>query len=163
MKLLPPPPLFRALYVSSPGFSPVLSFLVDPPFLVLLVRHDLFLLEPQVNLLFSAFDAVRAVADVATDINSIITTDRTRRRCERVGGSENHLLSVSDIWKARDGVTGCILRPTLHASRPSQTMAQMGPLSMSDGRHQHLAFYGQSCKGVQVTRPLKNGLSERSA
>ena len=53
-------------------------FLVDPPLLVLFVRHDLLLLEPQVNLLFRAFDTVRAVADVSTDIDGIVPTDSPR-------------------------------------------------------------------------------------
>jgi hypothetical protein len=66
------------------------SFFVDPFLLVLLIRHDLLLLEPQVNLLFRALDAVRAVADVATHIDGIVTTDGPGSRCERVGGSENH-------------------------------------------------------------------------
>jgi hypothetical protein len=99
--------------------------------LVLLVRLDLFLLEPQVNLLFRALHAVRAVADVATDIDGIVATDGPWGRCKRVGGSENHYSSVSDGSKARKDVAWFILRPTLQASRPSQTMAQIGPLSMS--------------------------------
>jgi hypothetical protein len=64
--------------------------------LVLLVRMDLFLLEPQVNLLFRALDAVRAMADVATDIDGIVTTDGPGGRCEGVGDSENRYPSVSD-------------------------------------------------------------------
>lgn len=55
------------------GFS--LLVLVDPAGLVLLVRLDLTLVEPQINLFLGAFDAIRAVADIATNINSILTTN----------------------------------------------------------------------------------------
>jgi hypothetical protein len=107
------------------------SLLVDPALLVLLIRHNLLLLEPQVNLLFRALNAVRAVTDVATDIDGIVTADGTRGRCKRVGGPEDHCSSVNHGSKSREDVAWLILRPTLQASRPSQTMAQIGPLSMS--------------------------------
>ena len=76
-----------------------------------------------------------------------------------------------------------IARPVFTASRPSQTMAQMGPLPMSAHTLcQRFSFIGiidifrQSpymwCKShcqavriidIQVMSPLKKGLSDRSA
>jgi hypothetical protein len=65
-------------------------FLVDPGLLALLIRMDLLWLEPQSDFLLSALDTVRAVADVATDIDGIVTADCTRGRLQRVGCSEDH-------------------------------------------------------------------------
>ena len=49
---------------------------------------DLTLLKPERDFLLGVLDAVGAVADVTSNIDSIVATDGTRGRCERVGGTE---------------------------------------------------------------------------
>lgn len=66
-----------------------LWLLIDPVELSRFVASDLFGLEPQGNLLLSVLDAVGAVADVAADIDGIVTTDSTRSRGKRVGGTKD--------------------------------------------------------------------------
>jgi hypothetical protein len=72
------------------GLSACPLFLVDPGLLALLIRMDLLWLEPQSDLLLSALDTIGAMADVATNIDGIVTADGTRGRCKRVGCSEDH-------------------------------------------------------------------------
>ena len=66
-----------------------LSLLIDPVELSRLVGLNLLRLEPESNLLLSALNAIGAVADVAANINSIVTTDGARGRGKRVGGTED--------------------------------------------------------------------------
>lgn len=124
--------------------------LIDPLGLALLVRSDLIILEPESDLLLGAFDAVGAVADVAADIlnllakrilqigllvsyNGVVTTDGTGGGIERVGGTKDGCTSaMSATYPSVPTIDrASLLRPVLTTSRPSQTMATMGPLSMS--------------------------------
>lgn len=66
-----------------------LCLLVDPVELSGLVALDLLWLEPQSNLLLRALNRVGTVADVATDIDGIVTSDGARGRSKRVGGTED--------------------------------------------------------------------------
>jgi hypothetical protein len=93
---------------------------------------DLTLLEPESDLLLGVLDAVGAVADVAADIDGVVTTDGTWGGGEGVGGTEESWgRNVRGAgWRGR-GVEGYVLRPVLTASRPSQTIAQIGPEPMS--------------------------------
>jgi hypothetical protein len=72
-----------------------LSLLVDPVELGRLVRLNLLRLEPECNLLLRALHTVRAVADVAANIDGVVTTDGTRGRGKRVGGAEDAYILVS--------------------------------------------------------------------
>lgn len=110
-----------------------LWLLVDPVELSRLVALDLTLLEPESNLLLGVLDAVGTVADVAANVNGEVTTDGTGGGSQGVGGTEEDYRR----FLVRKGVSVeklvglYIPRPVLTASRPSQTMAQMGPLIMS--------------------------------
>jgi hypothetical protein len=64
---------------------------VDPVELALLVGDDLIFPEPQSDLLLGTLDTIRAVADVASNINGIVTTNGAGVRGERVGSSKDHL------------------------------------------------------------------------
>lgn len=66
-----------------------LSLLVDPVELGGLPGEDLTLLEPESNLLLGVLDGVGAVADVAADIDGVVTTDGTGGRGKGVGGTED--------------------------------------------------------------------------
>lgn len=66
-----------------------LSLLVDPVELGGLPGDDLTLLEPESNLLLGVLDGVGAVADVAADIDGVVTTDGTGGRGKGVGGTED--------------------------------------------------------------------------
>lgn len=74
-----------------------LWLLVDPVELSALVLVELLWLEPQSNLLFGTLDSVRAVADVAADIDSVVATDGTWGRCERVGSTEDHAAGFAGV------------------------------------------------------------------
>jgi hypothetical protein len=76
-------------------------FLVDPVMLSRLPALNLLGGEPQSNLLLGTFNAIRAVADIATDINGIVTADGTRGGCERVGGAEDGYQSISDVLTSK--------------------------------------------------------------
>jgi hypothetical protein len=69
-----------------------LSLLVDPVELGRLPADEVLLLEPEGNLLLGVLDGVGAVADVAADIDGVVTTDGARGRGKGVGGTE-------DGWK----------------------------------------------------------------
>jgi hypothetical protein len=49
---------------------------------------DLTLLEPESDLLLGVLDAVGAMADIAADIDGVVTADGTWGGCKRVGGTE---------------------------------------------------------------------------
>lgn len=81
------------------------------------------------------------MTDVASDIDGEVTTDGTWGRCQWVGGTEEGCKGERvRMWKKGergkfggwgDGLRNYLLRPVLTASRPSQTMAQIGPEFMS--------------------------------
>ena len=64
-------------------------FLVDPVVLSRLPLEDLTLLEPESDFLLGVLDAVGTVADVASDIDGVVTTDGTWQRVLWVGGTED--------------------------------------------------------------------------
>lgn len=66
-----------------------LSLLVDPVELRSLVFDNVTVLEPESNLLLGVLDGVGAVADVAADIDGVVTTDGARGGGEGVGGTED--------------------------------------------------------------------------
>jgi len=113
---------------------------VDPVESHLLPRDDLVLLEPEVNLLLGILDRVGAVADVATDIlHFLVLACFSFISC--TPSLSLVLLGVSVLTMAKSPrmvpgaeASGFVAprrtRPVLTASRPSQTMAQMGPEPM---------------------------------
>jgi hypothetical protein len=64
-----------------------LWLLIDPVILSRLPGLNLTLLEPESNFLLGVLDAVGTVADVASDIDGVVTTDGTWGRGKRVGGT----------------------------------------------------------------------------
>lgn len=92
---------------------------------------DLALVEPESNLLLGALNAVGAVADVAANINGVVATDGARCRSQWVGGTEESYRERKLASFEQYQILKYVLRPVLTASRPSQTIAQMGPLPMS--------------------------------
>ena len=56
---------------------------------------DLAGVEPQGNLLLGVLDRVRAVADVAADLQGVVAADRARRRLLRLGLAQ-HLAARLD-------------------------------------------------------------------
>lgn len=71
-----------------------LCLLVDPVERVGLVLLDLALLEPQGNLLLGVLNAVGAVADIAADVDGVVTTDGAGGGSQRVGGAEEDCCCV---------------------------------------------------------------------
>jgi hypothetical protein len=65
-----------------------LWLLIDPVELSGLVCLDLTLLEPESDLLLGILDAVGAVADIAADVDGVVTADGAWGRGKRVGGTE---------------------------------------------------------------------------
>lgn len=99
--------------------------------------------------------------------NGVVTTDGARSGGKGVGGTEDGCGQMLDTKGTMGYLNGLyILRPVLTTSRPSQTMATMGPLSMSRQCVSRYLCYdgnGLGFEDIQETRPLKKGLSERSA
>jgi hypothetical protein len=77
------------LYHSEFRIIDNLSLLVDPVVLGRLPAEDLTLLEPESNLLLGVLDGVGTVADVAADIDGVVTTDGARGGGKGVGGTED--------------------------------------------------------------------------
>lgn len=136
-----------------------LWLLVDPVELSALVLVELLWLEPQSNLLFGTLDSVRAVADVAADIDSVVATDGTWGRCERVGSTEDHCgmleLSTEAFYLEQHTAAGFAGVTTF-------------PNHGNDWTAEHVCMYQYSpaislMSFLHVTRPLKNGLSDRSS
>merc|ERR1711977_619213 len=74
-----------------------LCLLIDPIELSRLVRLNLLRIEPEGDLLLRALNTVRAVADVAADIDGIVTTDGTRGGGKRVGSAEDAAAGLASI------------------------------------------------------------------
>lgn len=66
-----------------------LCLLVDPVKLSRLPRLDLFLGKPESDLLLRTLDTIGAVADVPTNIDSVVTTNGAGSRGKGVGGTED--------------------------------------------------------------------------
>jgi hypothetical protein len=62
---------------------------IDPVELGRLPRHDLFLGEPESNFFLRTLNTIGTVADVSTDIDSVVPTNGARGGIERVGGTED--------------------------------------------------------------------------
>lgn len=95
---------------------------------------NLALLEPESNFLLGVLNAIGAVADVAADVDGKVAADGAWLGGKRVGGTEKSWRQ--DCEMGRGEVTGelreeYVPRPVLTASRPSQTIAQIGPLPIS--------------------------------
>jgi hypothetical protein len=67
------------------------------------VLNELLLLEPKSNLSLGRLNRVRAVSNVATNINGVITTDGTRGRLKRVGGTKNGTTLLDNILTLPNG------------------------------------------------------------
>lgn len=80
----------------------LLCLLVDPVELSLLPGVELLRLEPKGDLLLGGVDGVRAVADVAADIDGKITTDGARGGGERVGSTEELAADLDDLLALPD-------------------------------------------------------------
>jgi hypothetical protein len=119
-----------------------LSLLVNPVELGGLPGDNLTLLEPESNLLLGVLDGVGTVADVAADVDGEVATDGAGGRGKGVGSTEDGWISLETVFRCRTVLN--LHRPVLTASRPSQTMAQMGPEFMYS------------------MRPAKKGLPARS-
>lgn len=69
-----------------------LSLLVDPVELGRLPADELLRLEPESNLLLGVLDRVGAVADVAADIDGVVTTDGAGGGGKGVGSTKDGCL-----------------------------------------------------------------------
>lgn len=72
-------------------------FLVDPIVLGRLPLENITLLEPKSNFLLGVLDTVGTVADVASDIDGIVTTDGTWEGVLWVGGTKDGTTSLDGI------------------------------------------------------------------
>jgi hypothetical protein len=116
-------------------------FLVDPVVRGLLPGLHLLGLEPESDLLLGSLNGVGAVADVAADVLQRITVSYTILKHLDISSNPpqralNFQLTIAKSprmvpgWDASGLVAPSRTRPVLTASRPSQTMAQMGPEAM---------------------------------
>ena len=110
-------------------------FLVDPRLLRRLPALDLLLVEPQGDLLLGRVDAVGAVADVAADVLSLIVSIVDFPPTVLVSTEDARTIAKSPRMVPGAEASGFVapssVRPVLTTSRPSQTIAQTGPLAMS--------------------------------
>ncbi len=67
------------------------------------VLDELLLLEPKSNLLLGRLNRVRAVGNVATNVNGVVTTDGTGGRLEGVGGTKNGTTLLDNILTLPNG------------------------------------------------------------
>ena len=143
------------LYSDDPQRPGISWLLVDPVELCVLVVNHFTFAKPQPNLVLRGLNAVGAVADVAANIlrstmsspqqnnegdtyDSVIATNSAWCRLEGVGCTQKSCEFVSVLrCPIRYVRRKSILRPVLTASRPSQTIATIGPLNMSTD-HQRL-------------------------
>lgn len=58
--------------------------------------------EPQGNFLLGALNAIRAMADIATNINTIVTTDSSGSASQGIGFTEHLAASLDDILALPD-------------------------------------------------------------
>jgi len=137
--------------------------LVDPSGLGGLPGDDLLWLEPESNLLLCVLNAVRAVADVPSDIDSVITADRAWGGSQWVGGAEKSWYKL-DMWccgALGKGGWG-------HTAAGLDGIAAL-PDHGADwaGVHVYVVSVDVVTESigiaVQATRPEKNGLEERSS
>lgn len=110
--------------------------LVDPGRDSLGIRADA-VGEPERNLALGILDAVRAVADVAANVNGIVAADGSRVAGEGIGLAEDLAAGLYDVLSLED------LR--IAGAAADTTMAKTGLLS------------------IKSTRPPKKGFAERSA
>ena len=78
------------------------NLLVDPLGLGGLPLEDLRGREPEGNLLLGVLNAVGAVADVAADIDGVVTTDGAGGGGQGVGGTEDGAAGLDDVLALPD-------------------------------------------------------------
>jgi hypothetical protein len=99
------------------------------------------------------------VADVAADVDGIVTTDGTRGGGKRVGGTKDacEVLVVNTMFCWGEctaaGLAGVTALPDHGDDRTAEHVC--GNVSVG--------VFGRAALLLQVTRPLKKGLSERSS
>jgi len=59
--------------------------------------HNFAVLEPEGNLLLGILNTVRAMTNIPAHINTVVASDGTWGRCERVGGTEEDTTSLDGI------------------------------------------------------------------
>lgn len=108
-------------------------FLINPFMLSRFPLKNLVLLEPERNLLFGALNAVRSVTHISPHIDGIIAADSTWCWRKWVCGAEKSYGMLVSL-RYNEIIKLIIPRPVLTASRPCQTIAQIGPLFISERR-----------------------------
>lgn len=68
-----------------------------------LVVNKLLLLEPETNLTLGRLDRVRAVGNVATNVNGVVTTDGTGGGLQGVGGTKNGTALLDNVLALPNG------------------------------------------------------------
>jgi len=104
-----------------------LWFFVDPVELGVLVVDNLIWSEPKINLLLCVLDTVGTVADVAADINGVVTTDRARSRDEGIGSTENGAAGFNDFAALPDH---CDDRSAQHVGNESRKEGLIGEIGI---------------------------------
>lgn len=93
-----------------------MDLFVDVPQDSGLVVDDLVVREPKGDLLLRRLDAVRAVDDVATDVNAVVTTNASGFGRQRVGGADDLAAGLHDVLAlpdhGHDGSRGQEVRQT---------------------------------------------------
>lgn len=136
------------------GIVLLCAHLVDPSINVTLVADRRRLLsKPEGNLLLGVLDRVGTVADVATDIDGKVTTDRARGRSERVGSSEKDTTLFDGLLAfPNHGSDGA----RVHV--PIERKHQRGVFGISA-----CSYDGWKRSMTYLIRPGKKGLPLRSA
>lgn len=117
--------------------------LVDPGLLGGLPGLDLLWLEPESNLLLGVLDRVGAVADVASDIDGVVTTDGAWGGGQWVGGTEENAAGLDGVLALPD-----------HGADWARVHVWCVLVAVE---------LRGSERSVQLTRPAKNPLLERSS
>jgi len=78
------------------------NLLVDPLGSGVLPLEDLGGAEPEGNLLLGALDRVGAVADVAANVDGVVTADGTGSGGQGVGGTQNGTAGLNDVLTLPD-------------------------------------------------------------
>lgn len=68
----------------------------------MLPRHEVTFIKPEGNLLLGIFDGIRTVADIATNINSIVAADGAGGRGKGISGTEDSSASLDGIASLPD-------------------------------------------------------------
>jgi len=120
-------------------------FLVDPVVLCRLPALNLLWLEPKGNFLLRAINGIRTVADIAADIDGVVTTDGARGGGSRVGSTEEDTACLYGVTAFPDHGTDWAGG---HVFGVLAGVSQYG---------------GRTGRNLQDTRPGKKGLELRSS